>query len=395
MMKRSAIVVLILAFLLAVLAGCGSSNTSTSDQPAANAGTVASTASSVPPTDNQENRPPATNPQPSGDRVLKVHFLNVGQADSILVQFPNGQNMLVDAGNNDDGPAVVSYLKSKGVSRIDYLVATHPHEDHIGGMDNVIRAFDIGQVYMPRATTTTKTFEDVLLAVKEKGLKISTARAGVTVLDQGSLKVNFVAPCGSDYEDLNNWSAVTRIQYGSTSFLLAGDAEAQSEEEMLASGANLKADVLKVGHHGSSSSTSPAFLKAVAPKYAIISVGAGNDYGHPHKETLAKLANAGIRVYRTDRDGTVVFTSDGKNISVEKLGSTIRPRAPDAGGVAPAATVTPTGSKSGYIGNKNSKKFHRPDCRWAAEIAPHNRVEFGTREEAIAAGYVPCKVCRP
>ncbi|RKO65726.1 MBL fold metallo-hydrolase [Desulfofundulus salinus] len=395
-MKRSVILALILAFLLAVLAGCGSSGTSTSDQPAANAGMVASTAPSVPPTDNRESRPPAASPQSSGDRVLKVHFLDVGQADSILVQFPNGQSMLVDAGNNDDGPVVVSYLKSKGISRIDYLVATHPHEDHIGGMDNVIRSFNIGQVYMPRATTTTKTFEDVLLALKEKGLKISTAKAGVTMLDQGSLKVNFVAPCGSNYEDLNNWSAVTRIQYSSTAFLLAGDAEAQSEEEMLASGANLKADVLKVGHHGSHSSTMWAFLKAVAPKYAVIFVGAGNDYGHPHKETLAKLTNAGVQVYRTDRDGTVVFTSDGKNITVEKLGSTIRPRAPDAGGVvAPVAPVTPKANGSRYIGNKNSKKFHRPDCRWAAEIAPHNRVEFKSREEAVAAGYVPCKVCRP
>lgn len=323
-MKRSVIFALILAFLLAVLAGCSSSSTSTLDQPVANAKTIASTAPSAPPTDNQESRPPAANPQPSGDGVLKVHFLDVGQADSVLLQFPDGWNMLVDAGNNDDGPAVVSYLKSKGISRIDYLVATHPHEDHIGGMDTVIWSFNIGQVYMPRATTTTKTFEDVLLALKEKGLKISTAKAGVTVLDQGSLKVNFVAPCGSNYEDLNNWSAVTRIQYGSTAFLLAGDAEAQSEEEMLASGANLKANVLKVGHHGSSSSTTPAFLKAVAPKYAVISVGAGNDYGHPHKETLAKLAKAGVRVYRTDRDGTVVFSSDGKNITVKKLRSTMR-----------------------------------------------------------------------
>jgi beta-lactamase superfamily II metal-dependent hydrolase len=393
-MKRSAILTLILAFLLAFLAGCNSSGTSTSDQPAANVGTVASTTPSIPPTDNPENRPPAANPQLSGNRVLKVHFLDVGQADSILVQFPNGQNMLVDAGNNDDGPVVVSYLKSKGVSRIDYLVATHPHEDHIGGMDNVIRAFDIGQVYMPRATTTTKTFEDVLLAVKEKGLKISTARAGVTVLDQGSMKVNFVAPCGSDYEDLNNWSAVTRIQYGSTAFLLTGDAEAQSEGEMLASGMNLKANVLKVGHHGSSSSTTPAFLKAVAPKYAVISVGAGNDYGHPHKETLAKLASAGVQVYRTDRDGTVVFTSDGKNITVEKLGSTIRPRAPDAGDmVAPVAPVTREGNGSRYIGNKNSKKFHLPSC--STLPAEHNRVYFKTREEAISAGYIPCKRCNP
>jgi beta-lactamase superfamily II metal-dependent hydrolase len=261
-------------------------------------------------------------------------------------------------------------------------------------MENVIRAFNIGQVYMPRATTTTKTFEDVLLAVKDKGLKISTAKAGVTILDQGSLKVNFVAPCGSNYEDLNNWSAVTRIQYGSTAFLLTGDAEAQSEEEMLASGVDLKADVLKVGHHGSSSSTTQAFLKAVAPKYAVISVGTGNDYGHPHQETLAKLANAGVQVYRTDLDGTVVFTSDGINITVEKLGSTIKPRAPDTGSaVEPVAPVTPTGGEGGYIGNKNSKKFHLPSC--STLPAEYNRVYFKTRDEAVNAGYNPCKRCNP
>ncbi|WP_078060457.1 stalk domain-containing protein [Desulfotomaculum copahuensis] len=324
--------------------------------------------------------------------TIKVHFLDVGQADSILVQFPNGQNMLVDAGNNDDGPAVVSYLKQQGIKKIDFLIGTHPHEDHIGGMDNVIQSFESGQVFMPRVTTTTKTFEDVLTALKAKGLKIITAKAGVTVFDQGNLKVNFVAPVGSSYDDLNNWSAVTRIQYGNIPFLLTGDAEAQSEGEMLNSGANLKADVLKVGHHGSSSSTSPAFLKAVAPKYAVISVGAGNDYGHPDKGTLAKLANAGVQVYRTDQDGTMVFTSNGNNITVEKLRSTVKPRAPDTNTViTPTAPIIPVAG--GYIGNKNTKKFHLPSC--SSLPSEGNRVYFKTRDDAIKAGYVPCKICNP
>ena len=302
--------------------------------------------------------------------------------------------MLIDAGNNADGPSVVSYLKQQGVKTIDHLIGTHPHEDHIGGMDNVIQSFDIGQVYMPRATTTTKTFEDVLLAIKQKGLKITTAKAGVTVLDQGNLKVNFIASVGSGYEDLNNWSAVTRIQYGDTAFLLTGDAESQSEEEMIVSGTNLKADVLKVGHHGSSSSTTPAFLKAVAPKYAVISVGTGNNYGHPHKETLTKLANAKVQVYRTDQDGTLVFTSDGKTIIVKKLGSTIKPRAPNTGNtIAPVTPVAPAPGNRGYIGNKNSKKFHLPSC--STLPAEQNRVYFKTREEAVKAGYVPCKKCNP
>jgi beta-lactamase superfamily II metal-dependent hydrolase len=302
--------------------------------------------------------------------------------------------MLIDAGNNADGPSVVSYLKQQGVKTIDHLIGTHPHEDHIGGMDNVIQSFDIGQLYMPRATTTTKTFEDVLLAIKQKGLKITTAKAGVTVLDQGNLKVNFIASVGSGYEDLNNWSAVTRIQYGDTAFLLTGDAESQSEEEMIASGTNLKADVLKVGHHGSSSSTTPAFLKVVAPKYAVISVGTGNNYGHPHKETLTKLANAKVQVCRTDQEGTLVFTSDGKTIIVKKLGSTIKPRAPNTGNtIAPVTPVAPAPGNRGYIGNKNSKKFHLPSC--STLPAEQNRVYFKTREEAVKAGYVPCKKCNP
>jgi len=385
------IVAVLLVFLL-LLAGCGSPQQSnnpaeTKPAPVSDGGNFQQQASQQPP----PALPQTTEKASSG---LKVHFLDVGQADSILVQLPNGQSMLVDAGNNADGPSVVSYLKQQGIKKIDYLVATHPHEDHIGGMDNVIRSFDIGQVFMPRATTTTKTFEDVLLAIKEKGLKITTARAGVSLLDQGNLKVSFLAPMGSGYEDLNNWSAVTRIQYGDTTFLLTGDAEAQSEEEMLASGTDLKADVLKVGHHGSSSSTTPVFLKAVAPKYAVISIGAGNDYGHPHRETLAKLADARVKVYRTDQDGTVIFTSDGKTITVEKLGSAIKPRAPDAGGtITPAPPVSSAGSAGGYIGNRNSKKFHLPSC--STLPAEQNRVYFKTREEAISAGYVPCKRCNP
>ena len=322
--------------------------------------------------------------------VLKIHFLDVGQADCIFTQLPNGQTILVDSGNNDDASVVTAYLKKQGVKKIDYLIATHPHEDHIGSMDSIIRSFQIGKIFMPKATTTTKAFEDLLLAVKAKGLKINTAKAGTVVLNQGNLKINFVAPCGSNYDDLNNWSAVTRIQYGNNSFLLMGDAEVLSEQEILSSGVNIKADVLKVGHHGSSSSTSSSFLKSVKPKYAVISVGTGNKYGHPHKVTLTKLANAKIQVYRTDRDGTTIVTSDGKNISVKKLGSTIKPRAPNNGSIAVPAIP---GSGKKYIGNKNSKKFHLPSC--SVLPAESNRVYFKTREEAIKAGYIPCKVCNP
>lgn len=381
-MKRNVILSFILALLLIIFAGCGGQSISRTDSSLQNsAGKALSVAPSA-------QSPESTSTAAVSDK-LAVHFISVGQGDSIFLQLPGNQTMLVDAGPNEAGSTVVSYLQKQGIKKIDYLVATHPHADHIGGMDTVIQAFEIGKVYMPRVTTTTENFESVLRSLQAKGLKITPAKAGLTVIDQGGLKINFLAPCSSGYEDLNNWSAVLKVQFGNTSFLLTGDAEAESEQEMLFSGANLKADVLKVGHHGSYSSTTPTFLKAVSPKYAVISVGAGNDYGHPHQETLAKLVNAGVKVYRTDRDGTVIFVSDGKTLTV-RLGYTIVPRAPDGAVVAP---VVP--SSGGYIGNKNSKKFHRPDCQWAQKIAPHNRVVFRSREEAVRAGYVPCKVCRP
>lgn len=249
--------------------------------------------------------------------LLRVHFLDVGQADCILIQIPNGKNVLIDGGNNDDGPAVVSYLKKQGVRRLDVVIATHPHEDHVGGLDNVLNAFEAGKVYAPRVTANTKSFEDFLLAVQRKGLKITEARAGIT-LDLGpAASAVFLAPAGTGYEDLNDYSAVLKLTYGGTSFLFTGDAEAVSEAEMLRAGRDLKADVLKVAHHGSVSSTTAEFLKAVSPKYAVISVGAGNDYHHPSPKTLARLAAAGVKIFRTDERGTVVVESDGQQITFD------------------------------------------------------------------------------
>lgn len=252
---------------------------------------------------------------------LSVHFLDVGQGDAILILFPRGQTMLVDAGSSGAAPLILSYLQQLGVQQIDYLVATHPHQDHIGGMDQVVQSFEIGKVFMPRVTHNTTTFENLLLAVKSTGKKITAARAGLIILEEEDLKAGFVAPAGNDYPGLNNYSAVIYIEYGQTSFLLTGDAEAESEREMISAGRPFKATVLKVGHHGSISSTTLEFLQAVSPIYAVISTGAGNDYGHPHQETLRKLAERDIVTYRTDQDGTIVFTSDKESLSVKTLPS--------------------------------------------------------------------------
>lgn len=263
--------------------------------------------------------PPATKttppPSPTVQEVLTVNFLDVGQADCAIIHSA-GKTMIIDAGTNSVANSLVGTIKKMGIKRFDIAVGTHPHEDHVGGMDAVINQFEIGQIYMPKVTTTTNTFLDVLNAIKSKGLTVTTPIPG-SQFNLGDAQLAVLAPNSQKYDDLNNYSIVLRLEYGSTSFLFTGDAQSISEQEMLAKGFDVKSDVLKVGHHGSSSSTTASFLKAVAPKYAVISVGAGNDYGHPHQETLNKLNSAGVKVYRTDLNGTVVFTSDGSSLLVK------------------------------------------------------------------------------
>ncbi|NEU04732.1 ComEC/Rec2 family competence protein [Clostridium senegalense] len=250
---------------------------------------------------------------------LTVSFIDVGQADSILIQCGN-ETMLIDAGNNDDGKIVENHLKKMNVSKIDYLVGTHPHEDHIGPLDYVIDNFKIGTVYMPKKTATTKTFKDVVNSLNKKGLKPIAPKVGDT-FNIGSAKATIIAPA-EDYKDANESSIVIKIQYEDTSFLFAGDAETLSENDMLKSGTDLSADVLKLAHHGSRTSSSDKFLDKVNPKYAIISCEKNNDYGHPHIETINKMKNRNIIVHRTDEEGTIIATSDGKNISFDKNNGT-------------------------------------------------------------------------
>jgi beta-lactamase superfamily II metal-dependent hydrolase len=247
--------------------------------------------------------------------TLEVHFIDVGQADSILIKVPTGENVLIDAGNNGDSELLDEYLKSQGVEKIDVAVGTHPHEDHIGSLDTVINNFDVEKVYMPKYAHTTKTFEDVLLAIKNKGLKISTPVPGNT-FNLGEAKFSLLAPNGDNYKSINDYSIVLKMEYGSNSFLFTGDSEILSEKEILEKNYNVQVDVLKVAHHGSTTSTSDEFLNAVSPKYAIISCGEDNDYGHPHKEIVAKLDKKGIKILRTDELGTIVINSDGENLTL-------------------------------------------------------------------------------
>ena len=252
---------------------------------------------------------------------LTVDFIDVGQGDAILVRAPQGLTMLIDAGDNSEEDRMVQYLQDKGIKRLDYVIGTHPHADHIGGLDKVIRSFEIGEIYMPKKSHTTKTFEDVLLAIKEKGYKIHTAKAGVS-LDLGEgVGVQMVAPVEDSYEDLNDYSAVIRVSYGDTSFLFTGDAEKIAEYDMIEGRYPLESTVLKVGHHGSITSTTEEFLEAVAPTYGVISSKKDNSYGHPHKEIIERLEQANVTYYNTQDDGTVIATTDGKTITWTTEGS--------------------------------------------------------------------------
>lgn len=244
---------------------------------------------------------------------MEVHFLDVGQADCILISC-DGCHMLVDAGNNQDGEMIVSYLKEQGITELDYVIATHPHADHIGGMDTVIENLGIKTLFMPQKVHTTKTFEEVIAAIEAHDLSITVPKLGDTYpLGSGSFTI--LAPVKEDYgEDLNNWSVGIKLVHGSNTIVMCGDAEEEAEEDICESGLDISADVLKLGHHGSRTSSGELFLKTVDPKYAIISCGRGNDYGHPHEETLNKLSEAGILVFRTDTQGTIVLKSDGKSL---------------------------------------------------------------------------------
>ena len=245
---------------------------------------------------------------------LKIYFLDVGEADSILIQ-NNGENMLIDAGNNEDGPKLVKYFKSLGIEKIKYVVGTHPHEDHIGGIDNILKEFKVTKLFMPDVTTNTTTFESVLDIAKDKGLNVTIPKINSTY-KLGEAKFKFLYS-GNNKEDLNSCSIIVKLYFGKKSFLFMADLPSTIEEKLLDK--DIKSDVLKVGHHGSSSSSSKEFLDIVKPKYAIISVGKNNDYHHPHTSVLNRLKKVNAKIYRTDKSGTILLTSTGDKIKIKEI----------------------------------------------------------------------------
>ena len=340
---------------------------------------------------------------------LTVHFIDVGQGESALMMC-GGETLMIDGGGSAASQIVFSYLqKTLGLKRIDYMISTHPHADHVGGLAAALNACTVGTVYSPvdHVDEENRPFESLVkyAALQNKALTIPKVGDSFSL---GGAEVTFLGPIQAS-PNMNDMSLVVRITYGETSFLFTGDAETAEEADLIASGVDLKSDVLKVGHHGSASSTGEAFLNAVSPAIALIGLGENNSYGHPSADVIARLEDRGVKIYRTDLHGDIILTSDGKSVSVttEKI-----PKGPVT--PVPAASPTPLPSPSSspearptvrpnapiltgavYIGNSSSKKFHYPDCSSVADMAEKNKVPLYSREEAIAQGYAPCGRCRP
>ena len=263
---------------------------------------------------NQNNNQNQNNHINTNKDLLKVHYLDVGQGDSIFIELPNNETMLIDAAESYQSENIINYLKNLNYQKIDYVIGTHPHTDHIGGLKDIINTFGIGKIYMPKVVSTTKTYESLLMAIKDKNLKINTAKSGTSIIDTDALKINILAPNNSTYTELNNYSVVTKITYGTTKFLFMGDAEKLSENEIKE---NVTADVIKIGHHGSNTSSNIDFIKKVNAKYGIISVGLNNKYNLPKEETIKNWENSGTKIYLTSINGTIRASSDGTNIKIE------------------------------------------------------------------------------
>lgn len=326
------------------------------------------------------------------DAKLKVHFIDVGQGDCTLLE-SGGEFVLIDAGEKEMGSTVLKYIKSRDADSLKYVIATHPHSDHIGGLARVINGIDTENFITVETDQNTSTWRNVLKAVDQNDVNYIDAKVG-DKYTFGEATFTVLAPHSDNYNGYNNYSVVTMVQCGDIRFLLTGDAEKESEKEMLDAGTDLRADVLKCGHHGSSTSSTASFLKAVDPSYAIISCGKNNDYGHPHKETLKKLKLLGCTYLRTDTMGTIVARTDGKylSFSTDKGNSEI---ATYSAGETTYDGTAPTASSAQYIGNKNSHVFHLPECSGVKNMSEKNKVTFSSREEAVNADYKPCSTCNP
>ena len=356
----------------------------------------------------------------STDSSFTVYFLDVGEGDAAVI-CSGGYTLMIDGGDASNSSLIYSFLKKNDIDRIDYVVCTHPDADHSGGLSGALNYASAGVVFCSTPEDDTETFHDFQKILQKQKNRIIVPDAG-DVFSLGEAKVTILSPERRE-EFGDNTSLVLRIEYGKTSFLFTGDAETEQEKKLIKSGMELESTVLKVGHHGSSSSTSDAFLNKISPKYAVISVGGDNQYGHPTQETLDRLQKKEVELYRTDMQGMITCSSDGEKVSFQTEKNGTIDTYTDAGGYknaalksekavekeaaaaaakqkaveevpVPAQDETPSGTQ--YIVNTNTKKFHYPSCRSVKQMKDKNKMDFtGSRDELIGMGYEPCQNCNP
>lgn len=381
--KRTALLLLVVLLTAGLLSGCGEPEFSPEPSPAPLPEIMVETPEpeepEVPETQEAEEPPTVA----TEEENLTVLYLDVGQADSALITCGDA-TMLVDGGNTEDSNLVAAVLQERGIETLDYVVCTHAHEDHVGGLSGALHVAKAETILAPVTAADNQPFTTFAQLAAEQGVAITVPEPDETFA-LGGAQVQVLGP-RETYSNVNSTSLVLRVTYGETSFLFTGDMESDAEKDLVEAGCDLSADVLKVGHHGSDTSTSYVFLNEVMPEYAVISVGKDNDYGHPSDTVLSRLRDAGAAVYRTDLQGDVLAVSDGKTVTI----TTARNEHIQTN---PTEQQSVEETEISYIGNVNSKKFHRTTCSSLPE--EQNQVYFTDRAQAVAEGYSPCGNCKP
>lgn len=395
----------ILLILCICLTACTTTNQATSTSEKSQSDTTSGEAVQSGQEEKAAKAPDTSKPE----GTLEVHYIDVGQGDATLIKC-GSHAMLIDGGNNNKGTTVQLYLKKQGVESLDYVIGTHPDADHIGGLDVIVYKYNCEKVIMPDYEKDTKTYQELVDVIHDKNMKITYPVVGEQYA-LGEAKFTIIAPNSNSYGgNANDYSVAILLEYGKNRFLFTGDAEEASEAEMLSNGIELSADVYKVAHHGSRSASTQEFLNAVHPKYAVISCGEGNSYGHPHAEVLNRLRSMGVEVFRTDEQGSIIASSDGENITwncsatdswqsgeqTESDRENSEDENPGDENSGNAISDAVTSEQTTYVLNTNTKKFHRETCGSVSQIKEENfqKVQM-SREELEQSGYSPCKNCNP
>lgn len=395
----------ILLILCMCLTACTATNQATSTSEKSQSDTTSGEAVQSGQEEKAAKAPDTSKPE----GTLEVHYIDVGQGDATLIKC-GSHAMLIDGGNNNKGTTVQLYLKKQGVESLDYVIGTHPDADHIGGLDVIVYKYNCDTVIMPDYEKDTKTYQELVDVIHDKNMKITYPVVGEQYA-LGEAKFTIIAPNSNSYGgNANDYSVAILLEYGKNRFLFTGDAEEASETEMLSNGIELSADVYKVAHHGSRSASTQEFLNAVRPKYAVISCGEGNSYGHPHAEVLNRLRSMGVEVFRTDEQGSIIASSDGENITwncsatdswqsgeqTESDRENSEDENPGDENSGNAISDAVTSEQTTYVLNTNTKKFHRETCSSVSQIKEENFQKVQTsREELEQSGYSPCKNCNP